>query len=346
MREAAFVKQNKEKWIAIEKAITLGNKTNPDDLADGYIQLTNDLSYAQTYYDGSKTLLYLNSLASQAHQKIYKNKKESGNRVVDFWAYEFPLFFSAHQRTLLIAFLIFAIATAIGSISARNDSTFIRLILGDAYVNETLNNIAKGDPAAIYKSGSEIGSFLGITINNIRVAFLAFAFGVITSVGTAYILFSNGVMLGAFITFFYTKGVFFEANKQIWLHGTIEISVIIVAGCAGLIMGNSILFPKTFSRRISFMKGAKDGLKVVVSTIPFFIVAGFIEGFITRYTDMPNWLAFLIIGTSLVLIAFYYGFYPRMVNRLTNNKLNTENRTNLTAYGTLMKSPLSSKQTT
>ena len=191
-----------------------------------------------------------------------------------------------------------------------------RLILGDAYVNETLNNIAGGDPTAIYKGGSEIGSFLGITINNIRVALLAYAFGVITSLGTAYILFSNGVMLGAFITFFYTRDVFFEANKQIWLHGTIEISVIIVAGCAGLIMGNSILFPKTFSRRVSFMKGAKDGLKVVVSTIPFFILAGFIEGFITRYSNMPDWLAFLIIGTSLLLILYYYVLYPITLNRI------------------------------
>ena len=123
-------------------------------------------------------------------------------------------------------------------------------------------------------------------------------------------------MLGAFITFFYTKGVFFEANKQIWLHGTIEISVIIVAGCAGLIMGNSILFPKTYSRRVSFMKGAIDGVKVMISTIPFFIIAGFIEGFITRYTAMPNWLAFLIIGTSLLLILFYYGLYPILLNKI------------------------------
>lgn len=321
MREAAFVKQNKEKWIAFEKAINLNSNTNPDELADGYIQLTNDLAYAQTYYEESKTLLYLNALASQAHQKIYKNKKESGNRIFDFWLAEFPFFFKQYQKTLGVAFLIFAVATAIGSLSAINDSTFLRLILGDAYVNETLNNIAKGDPAAIYKGGSEIGTFLGITINNIRVAFLAFAFGVITSIGTAYILFSNGVMLGAFITFFYTKGVFFEANKQIWLHGTIEISVIIVAGCAGLIMGNSILFPKTYSRRVSFMKGAKDGLKVVVSTIPFFIIAGFIEGFITRYTAMPNWLAFLIIGISLLLILFYYGLYPILLNKKHDRKI-------------------------
>ncbi len=316
MREAAFVKQNKEKWIAFEKAIAHNSNLSPDELADGYIHLTNDLAYAQTYYAESKTLLYLNSLASQAHQKIYRNKKESRNRILDFWMTEFPLFFRQYHKTLGVAFLIFAAASAIGSISALNDSSFVRLILGDAYVNETLNNIAEGDPTAIYKGGSEIGSFLGITVNNIRVAFLAFSFGVITSLGTAYILFSNGVMLGAFITFFYTKDVFFEANKQIWLHGTIEIWVIIVAGCAGLIMGNSILFPKTFSRRVSFMKGARDGLKVVVSTLPFFILAGFIEGFITRYSNMPDWLAFLIIGFSLALILFYYVFYPVILNKI------------------------------
>ena len=315
MREAAFVRQNKEKWMAFEKLIDLNAPVDPDMLANGYIQLTNDLAYAQTYYAESKTLLYLNSLTSRAHQNIYKNRKESRNRLIDFWKTEFPLFFRQYHRTLGIAFLIFAIASAIGSISTIHDDSFVRLILGDAYVNETLNNIAKGDPTAIYKGGSEIGSFLGITINNIRVALLAFAFGVITSIGTAYILFSNGVMLGAFITFFYTKDVFYEANKQIWLHGTIEISVIIVAGCAGLIMGNSILFPKTFSRRVSFMKGAKDGLKVVVSTIPFFIIAGFIEGFITRYSNMPSWSAFLIIGSSLLLIFYYYILYPILLNR-------------------------------
>ena len=323
MREAAFVKQNKEKWIAFENAINFNANLDPDELANGYIQLTNDLSYAQTYYEKSKTLLYLNALASQAHQKIYKNKKESRNRIVSFWKTEFPLFFKQYHKTLGISFLIFIVATAIGSISAVNDTTFVRLILGDAYVNETLNNIAEGDPAGIYKSGSEIGSFLGITINNIRVAFLAFAWGALFSVGTAYILFSNGIMLGAFVTFFYTKGVFFEANKQIWLHGTIEISVIVIAGCAGLIMGNSFLFPKTFSRRVAFMKGAKDGLKVVVSTIPFFIIAGFIEGFITRYTNMPNWLAFLIIGASLFLIIYYYVIYPILLNQ-TYAKQTTE----------------------
>jgi uncharacterized membrane protein SpoIIM required for sporulation len=315
MREAAFVKQNKAKWIAFEKAITLNSKISPDQLADQYIQLTNDLAYAQTYYLDSKTLEYLNALASQAHQKIYKNKKETKNRILSFWTYEFPLFFSQHQRVLLYSFLVFALATSIGVISTVHDDSFVRLILGDNYVNETLNNIEIGDPTAIYKGGSEIGSFLGITINNIRVAFLAYAFGVFTSVGTAYLLFSNGVMLGAFFTMFYTRDLLFEASKSVWLHGTIEISVIVIAGCAGMVMGNSILFPKTFSRKVSFLKGAKDGLKIVVSTIPFFILAGFIEGFITRYSNMPTWLALTIIFSSLALIIFYYILYPIILNK-------------------------------
>ncbi|WP_299899649.1 stage II sporulation protein M [uncultured Aquimarina sp.] len=321
MREAAFVKQNKEKWIAFEKAITQNLRISPDQLAEYYVHLTNDLSYARTYYPDSKTLLYLNSLASQAHQKIYINKKESKNRIVEFWKTEFPLFFYQHQKTLLFTFLVFSIACCIGIISAINDSSFLRLILGDAYVNETLNNIDKGDPTGIYKSGSMVGSFLGITINNIRVAFIAYAFGGITSLGTVYVLFSNGIMLGAFMTFFYTKGLLFEASKSVWLHGTIEISVIVIAGCAGIVMGNSILFPKTFSRRVSFMKGAKDGLKIVVSTIPFFIIAGFIEGFITRYSNMPVWLAMTIIFSSLALIIFYYIIYPRYLNKIYEREL-------------------------
>jgi len=117
-------------------------------------------------------------------------------------------------------------------------------------------------------------------------------------------------MLGSFQYFFYDKGLLWESARTIWIHGTIEISVIIVAGCAGLVVGKSMLFPGTYSRLKSFTMGIKDGLKIVISTIPFFIIAGFLEGFVTRITSMPDWLAILIILTSLVLILFYYVYYP------------------------------------
>ena len=87
------------------------------------------------------------------------------------------------------------IALIIGVFSAANNDSFVRLILGDSYVNMTSENISKGDPMAVYKQMNQVDMFLGITFNNIRVSFFAFMLGILFSFGTAYILFSNGIML-------------------------------------------------------------------------------------------------------------------------------------------------------
>ena len=111
-----------------------------------------------------------------------------------------------------------------------------------------------------------------------------------------------------------------DSVRTIWIHGTIEISVIIVAACAGLVVGKSILFPGTYTRLASFVAGVKAGLKIVVSTIPFFIIAGFLEGFVTRHTEMPDWLAIFIILISIFQsILFYYVFYPIYLNKKVPN---------------------------
>lgn len=315
MREAAFVRQNRDKWTRFEKALQNSNLTSPKELSELYLEVTDHLSYAQTFYPQSQTLIYLNSLASKAHQKIYKTKRESSNRLITFFTSEFPKEFYRYQKQLLLAFLIFSLFTIIGSFSAASDGAFVRSILGDGYVNMTLENIENDDPMAVYKKMGEMNMFLGITINNVRVALMAFALGIFLGLGTVYMLMQNAVMLGSFQYFFYDKGLFWESVRTIWIHGTIEISVIIVAACAGLVVGRSILFPGTYTRLTSFVKGVKAGLKIVVSTIPFFIIAGFLEGFVTRHTQMPDWLAVLIISISLFIIFFYYVFYPIYLNR-------------------------------
>ena len=119
---------------------------------------------------------------------------------------------------------------------------------------------------------------------------------------------------------FYEKGLFWESARTIWIHGTIEIFVIIIAGTAGLVLAKGILFPETYTRLASFKKHMKDGLKIMCSTLPFFIVAGFLEGFVTRYTEMPDWLAILIIVSSLALMVYYYIIYPQKVIKQTKNE--------------------------
>ncbi|HEX8575320.1 MAG TPA: stage II sporulation protein M, partial [Flavobacterium sp.] len=123
-------------------------------------------------------------------------------------------------------------------------------------------------------------------------------------------------MLGSFQYFFYDNGVLWESVQGIWIHGSMEIFAIVIESAAGFILGASILFPKTYSRINSLKIGFKNSLKIFLSTTPFTIAAGFLEGFITRYSiDMPNWLNVLIILSTLSLISFYYLIFPRFVSK-------------------------------
>lgn len=316
MREVAFIKQNKEKWLSFEKAIVNNDFDNPDELASQYIHVVNDLAYAQTYYPKSKVIAYLNQLSANAYQKIYKTKTTDTNRIVSFWKTEVPLICYQYRKFIYIAFIIFSTFTFIGAISAANDGEFVRSVLGDDYVNMSLENIEAGDPVAVYKSGSNWGSFIGITINNLRVGIIAFVLGVFLGIGTLYIMFKNCIMLGSFQYFFYEKGVLWESVRGIWIHGAMEIFAIVIECAAGLILGASILFPATHSRYTSFKMGAKTGIKILISTFPFTFAAGFLEGFITRYSNiMPHWLSVAIIIITLGIISYYYLIYPFKIQK-------------------------------
>lgn len=226
------------------------------------------------------------------------------------------------RRELRLSFIIFLCSALVGMVSQLIDPEFSRLILGDRYVEMTIDNIEKGEPMAVYDGSPEGFMFIGITVNNIYVSFVAFVMGLLTSFGTGFVLFQNGVMLGAFQTFFAQYGLLGQSALAIWLHGTLEISAIVVAGAAGLAMGNGWLFPGTYSRLYAFRRGAKRGLKIVIGTIPLFVMAGFIESFFTRHTGWPTGLRLTIILLSLAFIIYYYILLPYLRHHGTND---TEN---------------------
>jgi len=311
MREALFVKQNSEKWQHYDSM----RQANPDEVANQFIEITNDLAYAKTFYPNSKTTAYLNGLAAKLHQSVYKNKKEKSNRFIHFWKTELPLIFLAHRKQVFYALFFFLVSCAIGALSAKYDDTFVRLIMGDNYVNMTNENIAKGDPFGVYKQDNQFMMFLQIGSNNIFVALYTFVLGILFSFGSIVSLFRNGIMLGSFQYFFFSKGLGFQSVMVIWIHGTLEISAIVLAGAAGLILGNSFLFPKTYTRMASIQKGAKDGLKIVIGLIPIFIVAAFFESFVTRHTEMPLGLSMLILLSSAAFMIWYVFIYPIKIQR-------------------------------
>ena len=306
MREGLFIKKNIDKW----KQYQYEPASDPDEMAGQFTELVNDLGYAKTFYPQSRVTQYLNGLASRIYLGIYRNKREEVSRITRFWKTELPLVVRKHQREILYSFLIFVIFAVIAAFSAAHDETFVRGVLGDGYVDMTEDNIARGDPFGVYKSSDQISMFFYIAVNNIKVSFMVFVLGFLVSIGTVWQLFRNGVMLGAFQYYFFAKGLGWKSVLVIWIHGTLEISSIIIAGAAGIVLGNSILFPGTHKRIVSLKRGARDGLKMMIGLVPIFIVAAFLEGFVTRYASMPVWLSIMILAGSLTFIIWYFLIYP------------------------------------
>lgn len=314
MREPLFVKQNSAKWKSFENEPS----NDPDVLADRFIQITDDLAFAKTFYPDSKTTAYLNALAAGLHQSIYKNKTEKSNRFISFWQYELPLLFFTYRKQLLYAFVFFFIFSLMGALSAKYDDSFVRIIMGNEYVDMTEANIAKNDPFAVYKQDNEFLMWLSLGGHNIYVALTTFVCGIFTSIGPVYLLFKNGIMLGSFQYFFFSKSLGMASVLVIWIHATLEISSLVIAGAAGMVLGNSILFPKTFSRMESLKRGAKHGMKIAIGLVPLFIVAAFFESFVTRHTEMPMWLSVSILSASLIFIIWYVIIYPNKLSKPIN----------------------------
>src|SRR5690606_20878619 len=202
MRESFFIKKNQTKWSNFEEYLHKQTSLAPSQLSDLYMEISDDLNYARTFFPEGKVVSYLNHLASQYHREVYSDKKMGVKDVVNFYVRDFPLMFYRYLPQLGVSVLVFGLFVLMGAYSAETDTSFVRSILGDAYVNQTLSNIESGDPMAVYKKMNQVDMFLGITVNNIRVAIMAFVAGMFLGVGTLLVLMYNGVMLGSFQYFF------------------------------------------------------------------------------------------------------------------------------------------------
>lgn len=311
MREALFIKKNRERWLKNQQQLP----DDADEMAKEFTQLVDDLAYAKTFYPTSKVTRYINSQASKIYLNIYRNRKEESNRLITFWKYDLPLTLRKHHRTMFFAFIIFVVFFTIGFFTSVQDSDVARSFLGDDYVDTTIKNIEKGNPFGIYESGNPVLSWLRIMINNIKVSLLMFTAGIFAGIPTLHLLAMNAAMVGIFDELFVSQGLGLDFFLVVFVHGTLELTALIIAGGGGLVLGKSFLFPGTVSRMTAFKQGAKDGVKIMVGLMPVFGLAAFFEGLITRlYNDLSIFTT-IITSLSVIFVIWYFVIYPIRLGR-------------------------------
>ena len=312
MKESRFIKNNINKWRTLEKTLTAKQfLKDPEKASQDFLDINDDYSFSKTFYPSRSVKGILNNLAGFINLK-FQGKPFIRKGLKHYIRTSLPYKLYEGRRPMQLALALFILFMVIGALSAEKEAglDFVRQILGDNYVDSTLENIEKGDPMYVYKDSDPFSMQIYITFNNLYVALLSFVLGITGGLGSLFIMLKNGVMVGAFQYFFIKEGLFWESFLAIWMHGSTEIPAIILSGGAGFVLARGMFFPGQLSRIKSFQKSAKEATSIFIGVIPLIIFAGFVESFFTRLTGLPDILRFIFILTCLSSSIFYFYIYP------------------------------------
>lgn len=191
-----------------------------------------------------------------------------------------------------------------------------------------LQQLIAEEEFAAYYSSDAAQNFAGqVTINNIQVAFLAFALGVVAVVGPGLVLANNGMHVGVMAAVMHRAG----EGPQFWglilPHGLLEISAILVAGAAGLRLSWAIVAPGDRTRRDALRDEGLRSVVIVTGLALCFVVAGFVEGFVTP-SGLPTALRIAVGVAVLATFVVYVVLLGSRAERLGLTGLLDERRRN------------------
>ncbi|WP_226036846.1 stage II sporulation protein M [Aquibacillus saliphilus] len=309
MNVKQFVKQHRDDWKELEQLVTKLHKKRRkltayeiDQFHRLYQKAAQHLSYSQTYFQGEDVTAYLNGIVSKSHNLLYKDQLSSMKQLRHFFSTKFIGLLMEQWKFVLVAMLLFAAGGLASFISVVNDPIHLYSVIP--------TEMAQGvDPDQLGSNNESVdSSFMSayIMTNNIQVAILAFAGGVTFGILTVYLMIYNGIMVGALAALFWNSGKSYEFWAYIVPHGMIELTAIFIAGGAGLLMGYKLFVPGQFSRGYQLKVQAKRSIQLLLGTIPLFIIAGVIEGFITPASltlEMKYLVAIItVVGLIVYLI--------------------------------------------
>lgn len=312
-----FIQIHREDWQLLEQLMTTMNKNKRNISGDQvdrfhrtYLKVTQSLSYSQTYFPNEDVTHYLNELVAKAHNLLYRDHVSSFSQMKHFFSEKFIQLLTEQQRFVIAALILFTLGALGGFIAVLDDPLHAYSIL-PAEMSQGVDPNQVGSEDGI--SGSSLMS-AAIMTNNIRVAFLAFAGGITFGLLTVYVLIFNGILVGALAGMFWHTGLTYQFWAYIVPHGIIELTAIFIAGGAGLLMGYKLIAPGPYTRGYQLKTQAKRSVQLLIGTIPLFIIAGIIEGYITPSTISLE-LKYVVAFVTIIGLILYVAIGHMLIRR-------------------------------
>lgn len=293
IRSARFRQDREGEWRALEALVSRAEKhglagfslEETQSLSHLYRRSANALALARTISMDQSLRLYLETLTTRAWIVVHANREPLRDIISGFFTRTGPAALRACLPHVALSLLFFSLGAVVAyALVLSEPSWFYTLV--DQNLSGRRNPAASAEQlrATLFSdTGSlldRLGVFAGqLFTHNTRVAFLALALGIVIGVPTALLLFFNGVILGGFFAVFAAKGLAWELFGWLSIHGVTEIAAIIIAGAAGLRMGQAMAFPGLDSRAYALREAGKDVGRLAIIAMLMLFVAALLEGF-------------------------------------------------------------------
>ncbi len=322
---ANWLRLRLEHWHLLENKLKKGVSQENSELEDareilvGFRSILSDLSLSRRTMPGNPITRYLESLFLRCQELIYRPPGHFILQMRDLYNLEIPRLMRQMVKPIIATFLLFSISIFAGWLLVSNYPDLAALFASE----EMIDNVQKGklwtDDLLNIAPSSLIS--LGIITNNITVSLFAFALGALYGLGTLYVISLNGFMLGGIFAFTAQYQLAERLFKFIIGHGVVELSVIIIAGAMGLRLGEALIRPGKQNRLQAFQETTMNAGKVLLAAIPFLVLAGIIEGFISpdeRFSTLTRVLIGITSGTIFWYLMFN-GISRRWSGKLTGD---------------------------
>jgi uncharacterized membrane protein SpoIIM required for sporulation len=291
-----FLTQRRPEWRKLEKMLEqvegsgLGSLDEEQVVEFGrlYRRTASDLNQAQTFMTGDATVRYLNDMVARAYVAIYGKTRTDWWGLLVFFVWGYATVFRRHWPHLTLATGLFVAGCVFGLVAAMFDPEVGRAYLLPSDM-PTIQPPKDGEdqqqPPLSTGQLSAFSSFL--FTHNTTVTLVAFALGIFLGVGSAWMMFYNGVTTGALLAVFWEAHQLRAFATGILPHGVVEIPAMLIGGAAGFVLAEGILRARTWPRLEELARKGKEALYLVAGAVPLLMCAGVIEAGVAR---APDWV--------------------------------------------------------
>jgi uncharacterized membrane protein SpoIIM required for sporulation len=303
---ATFLQQRRPDWKRLEEILQHVEGSGLSSLDDEqaiefgrlYRRAASDLNQAQTFVSGEATERYLNDLVARAYLAIYGKTRIDVLGLLRYLFWGYPAVFRRYLPQFLLATLLFAAGVVFGYLVSRYDKDAARAYLLPAHSIRPTDN--EEDAVAVYNT-DQLAHFSGFLFaNNVRVSLVAFALGITFGLGTAWVMFYNGVTTGVLAAVFVEAHQLTAFATGILPHGVLEIPACFIGGAAGFVLAQALLRARPWPRREELARQGKQAVLLLFGCVPLLAVAACLEAGVAR---APDW--FLNKGLKLAVAGVF-----------------------------------------